>query len=61
MYHQLPEDKRFYVLRVISGKEVKTKEMLDREKERLSFVRRVFRGFGYRRVMIQRSGKKKNC
>lgn len=53
-------EKRFYVLRVISGKEERTKEMLDREKERAPLLGHVFEVFvPSEKVMIQRGSKKK--
>lgn len=53
-------EKRFYVLRVISGKEEKTKEMLDREKERAPLLGHIFEVIvPTENVMIQRGSKKK--
>lgn len=54
------EKKRFYVLKVISGKEDRTKEMLDREKERAPLLEHVFEVIvPTEKVMVQRGSKKK--
>ena len=56
------QEKRFYVLRVISGKEDKAKELLDREKERKPLEGHVFEVIvPTENVMVQRGSKKKNC
>lgn len=54
------QEKRFYVLRVISGKEEKAKELLDREKERKPLEGHVFEVIvPTENVMVQRGSKKK--
>lgn len=54
------QEKRFYVLRVISGKEEKTKEMIDREKERKPLEGHIFEVIvPTENIMVQRGSKKK--
>lgn len=52
--------KKFYVLRVISGKETATKELLDKEKERAPFSGHIYDVYvPSEKVMVQRGAKKK--
>lgn len=54
------QTKKFYVLRVISGKEERVKDMLDREKERAPLKGHVFDVYvPSEKVMVQRGSKKK--